>query len=416
MVSLQRAVRLMGVILITLAITAGLPGQGGFHGTAMGHAQLASAAADVRLAHNGRIAFDLSTVKAGWIETIKPDGSHVERLTQTCTIFTSYLCGYSEYAWSPDGRRMVLLEGHLHVRCSGRSCVATTFTQFLNVINANGTGEKQLAQCVGETNQSASCMNPDDSPLSWSPDGKQVAFSRQAGQCGYIGPRHIAQCKYWLYIVNAATGRVRRLTRCAPRPCYDTMPTWSPDGARIAAVRNESLFVMNAIGSVLRRLPQLGAAQDPTWSPDGSSIAYESHGQIYTIRPDGSAIALLTRFSGALKYGTESPVWSPDGSQIAFFRTPGRPKWNTRELWVMGANGSHLRRLYREPIFTLGAPDRPGWSPDGKYIAFGGTHRAGKVFVGFYNLYVIDANGGIPHLLFHLPKSEGDQPAWQPVP
>src|SRR5947209_17357144 len=113
MMSLQRAVRLMAVIPITLAITAGLPGRWSFHGTVIGLAQHASPAADVRLAHNGRIAFGWSTAKPiraslGWIETIKPDGSHVQRLTQTCNTLTHYLGGYGDYAWSPDGRRMVL--------------------------------------------------------------------------------------------------------------------------------------------------------------------------------------------------------------------------------------------------------------------------------------------------------------------
>ena len=66
----------------------------------------------------------------------------------------------------------------------------------------------------------------------------------------------------------------------------------------------------------------------------------------------------------------ESPKWSPDGTRILFIRRT-KAAGPQRELWVMAADGSGLRRLgtARDVV----AAD---WSPDGASIAM---VRAGEV-------------------------------------
>jgi dipeptidyl aminopeptidase/acylaminoacyl peptidase len=394
-----RRLSLTLAIPLTLAITAGLPGQGVFHGTAIGLAQHASSADEgtrVRLKHNGRIAFVLNNPTGASIETINPDGSHIESVTQVCGY---YVCGDDAYAWSPDGRRMALWREHnLTPPCSRRSCASTPATLALSLvaINANGTGEKQLARrtvrCAGRA-----CYGAFVSTLSWSPNGKQVVFSQLASPCMPGRP----SCEASLYVTNVSTGRVRRLTRCLSQACDDAMPIWSPVGARIAFKRNGSLFVVNANGSGLRRVPHLVAPFRPTWSPNGSSIALQSQGQICTIHPDGSVLKRLTRFAGAPGDGAGNPVWSPDGRRIAFFRDLGHRGGATGELWVMSSNGSHVRRPYIQNTY-FGPSTGPAWSPDGKYI----------VFIRHSGISIIDANGGHLHVLVSL----GEAPAWQPVP
>jgi Tol biopolymer transport system component len=72
----------------------------------------------------------------------------------------------------------------------------------------------------------------------------------------------------------------------------------------------------------------------------------------------------------------------------------------------MNANGSHLRRLYRQSTAALSAPD---WSPDGRYIAFLGYSQQPY---RPWELLVMDADGS--HLrLLRWPASA---PVWQPVP
>src|SRR4030095_14478444 len=75
-------------------------------------------------------------------------------------------------------------------------------------------------------------------------------------------------------------------------------PAWSPDGTRIAFVRDQStpahsasdIYVMNADGSNVVRRTNGGANFSPAWSRDGTRIAFSSvrDGQfgIYVMRVD----------------------------------------------------------------------------------------------------------------------------------
>jgi Tol biopolymer transport system component len=78
-------------------------------------------------------------------------------------------------------------------------------------------------------------------------------------------------------------------------------------------------------------------------------------GGIMKINRDGSdPVTLTTDGSG--------PAPSPDGARIAFERGSDAG----RDLYVMNANGSNIRRLTTEP----GADLDPSWSPDGRSIVF----------------------------------------------
>src|ERR1700748_3443210 len=47
------------------------------------------------------------------------------------------------------------------------------------------------------------------------------------------------------------------------------LPTWSPDGRRIAAVGKPGLAIFGTGGQLERRIPIEGDVWDPDWSPDG---------------------------------------------------------------------------------------------------------------------------------------------------
>jgi TolB protein len=189
----------------------------------------------------------------------------------------------------------------------------------------------------------------------WSPNRRRIAF---AGG-GILG-------KGGIWVMNADGSVKRRLTTRAG----DGDPTWSPDGRRIA-YRSSSptsfdLWVVPASGGKARpllRTPQANEL-DPDWSPDGRRMAFQSS------RGGRNQIWVMTLPSGAARRlpggrGNFSPDWSPDGRRIAFM-TDGR-------IAVVNADGKRLRML---PSGRPLSADDPTWSPDGTRIAF---QRGGQV-------------------------------------
>jgi Tol biopolymer transport system component len=62
-------------------------------------------------------------------------------------------------------------------------------------------------------------------------------------------------------------------------------------------------------------------------------------------------------------------TWSPDGKRIAF---AGRNGGGWGDLFVIDADGSHLRRLTRDDEFE---EHDPVWSADGKRLAYFGCYH-----------------------------------------
>jgi Tol biopolymer transport system component len=132
---------------------------------------------------------------------------------------------------------------------------------------------------------------------------------------------------------------------------YGQMPSWSPDGKKLAYVGSyldpktdnyePRLYVMNANRSGRHRLPITLGVADPAWSPDGTKIAYLQAGVngIFTMNPDGSGRHELNNTVS----GATSPTWSPDGTRIAF---EAGSKFSPRQgIYVMGADGRAVRQL-----------------------------------------------------------------------
>ena len=126
--------------------------------------------------------------------------------------------------WSPDGE-LIAYVNHGIV-----------------VMNGDGSGRRRLTR-------NGSCtpyrVGGCDWEPYWSPDGKQIAFTRQKGG------RPVD-----LDVVDAASGAERRVTRIGSYPCggsCDGPPLWSPDGKQLAFTRGAGIYVVNADGD---RSPQ----------------------------------------------------------------------------------------------------------------------------------------------------------------
>jgi RTX calcium-binding nonapeptide repeat (4 copies)/WD40-like Beta Propeller Repeat len=166
-----------------------------------------------------------------------------------------------------------------------------------------------------------------DSLPTWSPDGARVAFTR-----AFYSEAQTSN----IFTVDPRTFR-RRLV---PRDGSNLAPDWSPDGRRIAYIhgyRGFDLRVMNADGSRRRSLGPSGQVYGPSWSHDGAQIAFTKNelgrAAIWTVGADGRGERLLIDDAA-------EPDWSLDGRTIAFTR---RGSDRTRHIWVASADGTEQR-------------------------------------------------------------------------
>jgi TolB protein len=239
----------------------------------------------------------------GDIWTMNANGSNLTRLTRS----SEYTDGYPD--WSPDGGKIAFT-----------STVADEGAQpELYLMKADGSGDTLLKGARYPA------LHP-----TWSPDGKEIAYSSAIRLPAYLtpAPGHI-------WIVKAdGSGEQRRLTT---NPGLYEYPAWSPDGKKIAFVKDRNIYVLDTTGGEGgANQPRLltdhlrGRPVDLSWSPDGTELVFASitpqTGDVYKMDADGSSVTRLTHARGA-EY---SPTWSPEGDQIAFANQLG--------IFVMGAD------------------------------------------------------------------------------
>lgn len=172
--------------------------------------------------------------------------------------------------------------------------------------------------------------------------------------------------------------------------------TYPGANGKIAFWRDASLFLMDPDGSGRHRLTNFPSGI-PRWSADGRRLVFSCRPTlqqgICTMNADGSDLRLVTS-----KKGQVPGDWSPDGTAIALdWYKPS----TGRQVYVMSADGSRIRRLTSEGIFN----EAPSWSPDGASIAYS---AAGK-------LVVMNADGTDPRVVTDPPRGLADSwPDWSP--
>ncbi|MCR4406483.1 MAG: tetratricopeptide repeat protein [Anaerolineae bacterium] len=101
-----------------------------------------------------------------------------------------------------------------------------------------------------------------DIALSFSPDGKEVAYMSDVGR------------SWDIYVVTVPEGQVRQLTN---NEAVDGLPVWSPDGRYIAFISDRDgewgIYLMNPDGSEQRKILELGKVL-PNWEMETLSWSY----------------------------------------------------------------------------------------------------------------------------------------------
>jgi Tol biopolymer transport system component len=154
----------------------------------------------------------------------------------------------------------------------------------------------------------------------WSPDGRKLAFVRERVDDHNLGGSGS------LYTVDAAG--VGTPTGLATKNTVDERsPAWSPDGRKIAYVGGKpsgeggGIFVVSVKGGAATALATTKIVNDPTWSPDGDRIAYTAAPDVNTqtdIRTTGTRGGTPKRVTQTRETWEAEPTWSPNGQRIAY--------------------------------------------------------------------------------------------------
>jgi Tol biopolymer transport system component len=275
---------------------------------------------------------------------------------------TSHPTGVEHYSWRPDGRAIAYAAADEAPKREGEARHLTSFTvgaqdlflrqnlqpQHIWLIDTDSAATRRLTSGPW----SLEFVLPPSSPpsgLSWSPDGKEIAFVEAvAPETGKLDSVHIR-------LLDVATGAIRSLTEARR---FENNPVFSPDGKSVAywypregradlGWENE-VYLAPAGGGEGRSLTRaldrnLFGAQ---WMPDGKSllvVGNDRAGVGAWIQPlDGAARRLDTGdliINGAFGYDIAVASHSP---AIAFTATtPERPS----ELYLMDSPTAKPRRL-----------------------------------------------------------------------
>lgn len=214
--------------------------------------------------------------------------------------------------------------------------------------------------------------------LGWQAPAARPAFPGENGRIAFVEGRGNVFLND-IFAINPNGSRRQRLTRSH---ADERSPTFSPDGREIAFTKyfgqRSYIYVMNADGSAARRVTHAGGEVEPAFSPDGSEIAYSQytpggHADIWAVKSDGSDPRRLTHLPGNELEAT----FSPDGETIAFTHVRSRASVD-----VMNAAGGRIRALTAERRRVVGWPD---FAPDGKRIVY--AQEAGNHDVRVREMY-----------------------------
>jgi Tol biopolymer transport system component/DNA-binding winged helix-turn-helix (wHTH) protein len=336
-------------------------------------------------------------------------------------------------AWSPDGTRIAF-----H-RIAGEDTG-------LYIVPALGGPEKKLLSTHKAAGVSA--------PISWSPDGKWIAFadslpaadtknqsiccgnqrlyllsletleskqvphaegciheampafSHDGKQLAYLCLRNADNFENGLYLIATPESAPRPLTTfVSPGPGFPNGIAWTAGDTKLIVSRPQKggeygLDEFSLADGSFRKLSVGQGAAWPAISSKGDKLAFVSSSSYHVDiwrkdlwHPQSSAVKLIS----STREQTDAQ-YSPDGKHITFESTRG----GVREIWMSDADGNRLEQISN---FKDNLTGTPRWSPDSQKIVFDSR------WSGHPEVYISDISELKPRkLVSNIP--EMSEPSW----
>jgi len=353
-----------------------------------------------------RIAFawsgDPTTGAKGFDLYVKAIGS------ETLLRLTQHPSEWISPTWSPDGTQIAFQ------RIDGANTG-------IYIVPALGGPERKLRSTRTPWRY---FVNIPFSTISWSPDGKWIAFDDVLPEAEHarlfllstetletkqipISPECMGEglpsfsnsggyLAFWCSLSGGDEVTLSFLPLPDGKPktiasfqVYPTGLAWSADDKRLIysfADSSHKLGEITVANGSAEALAFLGNAAQPSVSAKGDKLAFSAtyiSSNIWRrdlLHPESPAVELIPSSRGQF-----DAQYSPDGKRIAF----GSLRSGVEGVWISNDDGSNLVQI-SNPAQPSGSPQ---WSPDGNKIAFDSRSLDG------WEIYVADATEGMPKKL-----------------
>jgi Tol biopolymer transport system component len=211
-----------------------------------------------------------------------------------------------------------------------------------------------------------------DTAPSYSPDGTQIAFLREADCCGLVD----------IYVMDEDGSNLHRVTS-SPIP-KDDQANWTPDSRHLWVISGPAgpgrLRLLDADGTEppLQLAPDMTVDRVAFRPPDGRELAVRAivdgkYG-VYAIKADGSGVPIPILEADVpldMDMHAGDMIYSPDGERL-FYQSYGPAadgfSGGCCQLSVVNADGTNPHRFEgANPAAWTGVPSV---SPDGRWVSF----------------------------------------------